>query len=644
MAIVEMLKLKLYGASADKQMILDSLFESRLVQLKDVEDIDNTSILFNDQNYSSLDLQRSKLEKAITIIEERLDAQPKKQKEKRDPVVDVTTKEFENIVNEKSKLDVVLEELDELLNLQSDLKKERTNIENKISQLMPFVDVKESFSDFKSTKNTTIILGTLSTNAVKSFEIFIKDYPLTVYQIAGSDRSILKVFSHKSESEAVVKKLNELGFVKASFDLQTNAEDEINKNKNLLKELDKKENELSNKFLNYKEYLNDLKVMHDYIKFCMEKESAENKFRCTSQAFVLEAYLAKNNKDRLAKQLNNTSNSIEFEFLEIEKNEIPPTITNNNKVVSQFEFVTNMYSAPHYRELDPNGLIAIFFSMFFGFVMADIGYGLCLLVFGLYMALKQKRQTGFKKLMNVVAIGGVFTIIFGIMFGSFFGLGHDALSLIPLPVMPDPVNDAIMLLVVCLAAGVVQIMVSFVLKGILLIKRKQVASAIFTAFAWDFFFVGLALFILEFAGVYKGLGTVGIIVAVVSLLISVIGTACVNKGIERFTKAFGSLYGIINLLSDILSYARLFGLMLSGAIIGSIVNDLAAGFLTNPITFIAGVIILAIGHSFNLAMGALGGYIHVARLQYIEFFSRFYEGEGEIFVPFGSNFSYINLI
>ena len=154
----------------------------------------------------------------------------------------------------------------------------------------------------------------------------------------------------------------------------------------------------------------------------------------------------------------------------------------------------------------------------------------------------------------------------------------------------------------------------------------------------------LALFILEFAGVYKGLGTVGIIVAVVSLLTSVIGTACVNKGIERFTKAFGSLYGIINLLSDILSYARLFGLMLSGAIIGSIVNDLAAGFLTNPVTFIVGVIILAIGHSFNLAMGALGGYIHVARLQYIEFFSRFYEGEGEVFVPFGSNFSYINLI
>ena len=276
--------------------------------------------------------------------------------------------------------------------------------------------------------------------------------------------------------------------------------------------------------------------------------------------------------------------------------------------------------------------------------MADIGYGLCLIAFGFLMALKQKRQTGFKKLMNVIAIGGLFTVIFGVLFGSFFGVSHETWKFVPPAVLPNPVDSVITLLVACLAAGVVQIMVSFVLKGILLIKRKQVATAIFTAFVWDFFFVGLALFVLDFAGITKGLGTIGIIVALASVAISVIGTAIISKGFERFTKAFGALYGIINLFSDILSYARLFGLMLSGAIIGSIVNDLASGFLSSPTTFIVGVIILGIGHSFNLSMGALGGYIHVARLQYIEFFSRFYEGEGELFVPFGTDFSYVNLV
>ena len=152
------------------------------------------------------------------------------------------------------------------------------------------------------------------------------------------------------------------------------------------------------------------------------------------------------------------------------------------------------------------------------------------------------------------------------------------------------------------------------------------------------------LFALEFAGVYVGLGSIGIALAGSSVAISVIGLFATNKGFDRISKSYGSLYSIIGLFSDILSYARLFGLMLSGAIIASIVNQLASGFLTSISTMAIGGIILLIGHSFNLAMGALGAYIHVARLQYIEFFSRFYEGEGELFVPFGSNFSYVKLI
>ena len=644
MAIVEMTKLKLYGASADKQKVLDSLFESRLVQLKDVEDIDNTSVFFNDQKYSDLDQQRAKLEKAIFLIEEKIDALAKKKKEKLDPIVDVTINEFQAIINQKSKLDIVMGELDELLNVQSDIKKERTNLENKIAQLKPYISVKEKFTDFKNTKFTTIMLGMLSNNALKELDLFLVDHPLTTYEVSGSEGNIIKVFSHVTDSAAATKKLNELGFIKANFDIDSTAEEEIAKCEQLLKQLEKQEVELSNKFCEYKKYLSDLKIMHDYLRFCMEKEDAENKFRCTSQAFVLEGYLAKDKQEKLAKRLNNTSDSIEFEFVDLDKDEIPPTITKNNRVVSQFEFVTNMYSAPHYRELDPNFWLSLFFSIFFGFVMADIGYGLCLVAIGFIMALRQKRETGFKKLMNVVGIGGLFTILFGFMFGSFFGMGHETLSYIPVSIMPDPVNDAITLLIMCLAAGVVQIMVSFVLKGILLIKRKRIFEAITTAFAWDLFFVGVLLFVLEFTNIYVGLGMVGIIIAAGSVLLSVIGAAVINKGAERFTKAFGSLYGIINLLSDILSYARLFGLMLSGAIIASIFNDLAAGFLNSPITFIFGALILVIGHAFNVAMGALGGYIHVARLQYIEFFSRFYEGEGEIFVPFGTKFSYINLI
>lgn len=642
MAIVEMQKLKLYGASADKQKVLNALFETQLVTLKNVDEIENTDINFNDEAYTMLENKRAKLERAITTIEASLETLPKKQKPVIEKDFDLTCEEFEKIVLKQETIQNIISQIDVLLNKQNDIKKERTNLENRISSLTPYLSVPESFNDFKPTKNVSIMLGILPINAMKDFNEFLRDCPLTTFETAG-DGTILKIYSHNSESFLVTKKLNELGFNKANFDLKTNAEDAIKTLNTRLKELEQEELSLQQSLRNFKDSLKELKTMHDYIKFCMTKEDAENKFRSTKQAFVLEAYLAKESREKLDKKLSNSNLSIEYEFLEIDKNEIPPTITKNNKVVKQFEFVTNMYSAPNYREFDPNIYIAFFFSVFFGFVMADIGYGLILIAFGLFMALRQKRNTGFKQLMFVIAVGGIFTVIFGALFGSFFGLGHEQFFLVPPATIPDPVNNVLTLLVSCLVAGIVQMIVSLILKGILLIKQKQILNAIFTAFCWDFFLVGVALFLLEYGGMIKGVTTIALIIAGVSAGIGAVGQIFTNKGFNRVSKSFGALYGIINFFSDILSYARLFGLMLSGAIIASIVNDLASGFLTSAATFLPGVIILAIGHGFNISMGALGGYIHVARLQYIEFFSRFYVGEGEIFVPFGTDLSYVKL-
>jgi len=641
MAIVEMLKIKMIGVGADKGKVLNGLFESQLLELKTVDEIENTSIFFNDQNYNNLDQKRAKIERAINLIEDTISQNDKNFKPDND--IDISPKALEEASCKLDRIEKTLLTIDEIIDSHNDIKKERLSIENKIVQLMPYIQMKENFKDYKNTKHVVMLVGTINPVVLKDLDLFLKDCPLSFYQLGNSDGSVIKVFSHISESFIVIKKLNELGFNKANLDIDGSSESEIKKLNKKIAELDNEEKKVLGQICAFKDELAELKIVHDYLKFCMEKEDAENKFRCTQKTFVLEGYLKKEDKSKLERKLNDIKATIEFEFVEPDKNEIPPTVTRNNKIVRPFEFVTNMYSAPHYRELDPNAWIALFFSLFFGFIMADIGYGICLTLFGFIMVLKQKKNTGFKQLMNVIAIGGIFTIIFGILFGSFFGLSHDSLNLIPKAIIPDPITNVITLLVACLAAGVVQIMVSFLLKGILLIKRGHIAEAIFSAFAWDFFFIGLALFALDFAGLVNGLSMIGIIVAGSSVAVSVIGLFIINKGFNKVSKSFGALYGIINLFSDILSYARLFGLMLSGAIIASIVNQLSAGFFNSFATSIIGVIILFIGHSFNLAMGALGAYIHVARLQYIEFFSRFYEGEGELFVPFGNNFSYISL-
>lgn len=715
MAIVEMSKLTIIGIRSQKQKLLDSLFSSKLVELKQVKALPNTSKLFNQNKFDSLDMYCSKLERAIQTIEENLPLNTKLEN-----VFDVSVENFKKLEDSKPQVESILHELDIMQNQINENKKEKANLENKLNQLLPYSEVKENFSCFKNTKYTTILLGIISPSNVKELIDFLKNYKLTIYEVLGADNNILKLYSHNSESSIVIKKLNELGFSKCNLNLQTNAREEIKQIENQINLLNKSNEEIKSKYKNYIPFLKEIKIMRDYIKFCMEKEDSENKINSTKQSFVLECFLAKENEEKLKKILDNLNLSIEYEFSKPNKNEVPPTITKNNKIVSQFEFVTNMYSSPNYNELDPNFFIALFFSLFFGFIMADVGYGLILTLGGLILAKKQTRPTGLKKLMNVLSIGGVTSIVFGVLFGSFFGvelpcfmlqdnakriiefitldlliigviqlllalvfkiiglsnknkvkfsqkvnnkilsafslvglvfimlsiiLGAFFGAIIPVKVLPNPINNVITMLVACLGAGVVQIMVSFILKGVLLVKRGKIFEAIFSAFSWDFFFVGLTLFLLEFANIYVGLKNVGLIIAISSVGISVVGLAIINKGFERVSKSFGSVYGIINLFSDILSYARLFGLMLSGAIIASIVNQLAANFLLSPVTFAVGAIILFIGHAFNLAMGALGAYIHVARLQYIEFFSRFYEGEGELFVPFGqTNFHYVNLI
>ena len=715
MAIVEMSKITLLGVRSQKQEILDSLFSSKIVQLKEVKVLSNTSKIFNQNKFDSLDMYCSKLERAIQTIEENLPLDTKLEN-----IFDVSVEDFKNLENTKPQIESVLHELDIIQNEKNENKKEKTNLENKLSQIMPYREVKENFCSFKSTKHVTILLGIISPTSLKEFNIFLKDYKLTTYEICGAENSIIKLYSHNSESLAVVKKLNELGFSKCNLNLETNAKEAIKEIEKQISAINKSNEEINSRYKNYIPFLKNLKIMRDYIKFCMEKEDSENKINSTKQSFILEGFLAKENEEKLKTILDDLNLSIEYEFSKPDKNEMPPTITKNDKVVSQFEFVTNMYSAPHYGELDPNFFIAIFFSLFFGFIMADVGYGVILTLGGFILAKKQVRPTGVKKLMSVISIGGITSILFGVLFGSFFGvelpcfvisqnlkkileiitfnllilgtvqllisliskvlvvfnknkqsinkmvvnkvssifflLGFVLIMIsvvmgslfgviIPVKILPNPINNVIIMLVACLAAGAFQIVVSFVLKGVILIKRGRVLEAIFSAFTWVFFFVGLALFLLEFANIYIGLGNIGVIIAVSSVALSVVGLASINKGFDRVSKSFGSVYGIINLFSDILSYARLFGLMLSGAIIASIVNQLSADFLLSPATFLVGVIILFIGHAFNLAMGALGAYIHVARLQYIEFFSRFYEGEGELFVPFGqTDFQYVNLI
>jgi V/A-type H+-transporting ATPase subunit I len=183
-------------------------------------------------------------------------------------------------------------------------------------------------------------------------------------------------------------------------------------------------------------------------------------------------------------------------------------------------------------------------------------------------------------------------------------------------------------------------MVSLCVVAYVEIKRGKILDGLFDGAVWAIFLAGLLLFVLCQVGVTPGLDNIAIGLLVGSVVVGALTAGRHQKGFGKVTKGFGAVYGLINYMSDILSYARLYGLMLSGAQIAQIGSVQLAVPMLSSIGGIGGVIacvlIMFIGHEFNVAMGLLGAFIHDSRLQYVEFFSHFYTGDGELFAPLGS--------
>ena len=254
-------------------------------------------------------------------------------------------------------------------------------------------------------------------------------------------------------------------------------------------------------------------------------------------------------------------------------------------------------------------------------------------------------------LAGAFAIGGFFAIIWGILFNSVFGIAVFANT-----IMPDPQKDQWLLagisvpsvLVIAMLLGVSQLFVGYICKAVQEWRRGNIGDGICDGVLWAIFSIGVAVAIVGFVEEFNlpSLANVGAIIAGGSLLLAIITAGRKEKFFGKFTKGFGAAYGIINYVSDILSYARLYGLMLSGAVIAQIISTYSTQFLMsgNFALIALAIVLLIVGHGFNLVMNLLGAYIHDARLQYVEFYGRFFEGEGELFRPLGSSQKYVSVL
>ena len=318
--------------------------------------------------------------------------------------------------------------------------------------------------------------------------------------------------------------------------------------------------------------------------------------------------------------------------------EIPnvPVQLKNNWFTKPLNMVTEMYSLPAYDNVDPNPLMAPFFILFYGIMMADMGYGILMFLAGTLVAKKYRPKGTMGHMMGLLQLCGVSTFIWGALTGGFFG---DFLTQVvklttggdfALPSLFTPLNDTLMILVGAMALGLVQIVTGMAISFVRKIRAGKALDAVFEEVTWWIVFAGIGLMA---AGITNLVLYAGIVLIVAGPLIT-------GQGLGKIMGIFGSLYNhVTGYFGDILSYARLMALMLAGSVIAQVFNTLGAipGIL--PVFL---VISLA-GNALNFALNLLGCYVHDLRLQCLEYFGKFYEDGGKPFRPLEINTKYVDV-
>ncbi len=461
-------------------------------------------------------------------------------------------------------------------------------------------------------------------------------------ECASSDKEqhYLLIMCHMSERDALNEALREVSFSKVSFkDTAGTAAENIKSIESEIAASVKKREELAESLCNMGDAVPKLKLAYDAISVRIEKAEAKEKLLSTAKTVILTGWFPKREEARLTKLFE--SYGAAYEIRDPSDDEEPPTLTYNSKMVEPYSMITNMYSAPAYRGIDPNPFMAPFFAIFFGIMFSDAAYGILLTLVGAIVLLKFKPRGGVRQMMSMAVMCGITTFIWGVLFGGFFG---DAIPTIykmitgnefawEMALWFNPMEDPMSMLVFSFAFGGIHIFAGMAIQAYMMIRDGNILGAVFDIGSWWVLFGGIIFALV-------GLTDIGLIlIGVGALALLLTQGRHEKKFLKKITKGLSSLYDITSYLGDILSYSRLLALSLATAVIASVINTMGA--MTGPIGF---VIVFLIGHTFNIAVNLIGTYVHTSRLQYVEFFGKFYQGGGEIFSPLDTKTKYVDIV
>ena len=645
MAKIKLMAFEIISLLSDSKKIVDYLQKTGAVQFENATDEElvkykTTSIVAQLEN--KFELAKS----AYTILEENCKLK-KSFIESFSDCKEIDYSEYRMLSDKSEELTGICREITSLKEQIDALETEIIKQQSLIDYYGPWKGLDIPMAS-KRTATTSIFIGTFK-NQYTSDEILelIKERDESIddvaIEIVHSEKMLTcAVFMcHESSAQNLESVLRDIGFIipdKVAMKLPDKALEDCKAEIETIKQNIEK---LIAEIKEYESYYSELRFLSDFFTSQIEKYKAVENAGSTDMAFYVKGYVPLRVADEIKFEIERSYRA-QMEIYEPDyENEDVPVLIENKSFAAGVESITDMYSPPSNKDVDPNPIMAFFYYAFFGLMLSDAGYGLLMVIFAIIAKKKAKVTGNLKKMADMVLYCGISTVFWGVLFGGFFGdliatVGEKFLGMTDIPSLAlwmEPMNNSIELLLYCFLFGIIHLMAGVLIRGYMLIRDKNYLGAICDTIPVMVFVAGFAVFGADFfTEVPDNIKSIGTKVLLVGAALIVLTSGRSSKNI--LGKFGGGLYGLYNAasgyLGDILSYSRLLALGLVTGVIANVINLLGA-MTGNIIIFI---IIFIIGHTVNIAINLMGTYVHTSRLQYVEFFSKFYEGAGRSFTPF----------
>ncbi len=519
---------------------------------------------------------------------------------------------------------------------------EQSKLKTQILALAPWLELDVPL-ETTSTREVSVIFG--SVRAGISLDVLQQELLAATQLVelipAGKDKELQHIFLlyHKSDDDAVTDALKQTGFSRSALQGWTGtARENTRRLEGELGGLDTELEQAMECIAAHRESKEKLELCLDRLEQEIAREDAKSRLLLTQATFFLEGWITAPQLPEVQDMLIRYTAAWDAADPVPEQYPQVPVKLKNNPITRPLNMVTEMYSLPAYDGVDPNPLMAPFFYLFYGIMLADMGYGLIMMLIAAVVLKKARPRGGMHNFFSLMGLCGISTFVVGTLTGGFLGdflpqlagVINPNTTFTGPPALFTPLDNTIEILIAAMCLGAVHLITGMAISFAMKLRDGQIMDAVWEEVAWWVVFIGIALVALD----------VTKLVLILGGLMVVVGAGWQARGFGKVVAVFDSLYGhVTGFFGDILSYSRLMALMLAGGVIAQVFNTLGA--IPGNVVFF--LIVSLAGNALNFALNLLGCYVHDLRLQCLEFFGKFYKDGGRPFVPLALHTKYVDI-